>query len=269
MKQPPLIALVTDFGIDDPFVAEVKLAIWKISSHISILDVCHTIPPGDIERGAYVVGRVGRALPSGSVLLGIVDPGVGSQRQGVAIRCKGKFLVGPDNGLFSQTLDWEEGFQVRVLTGEEVDAPISATFHGRDLFAPVAARLAMGEGFEQVGKEGALKNTLPPPPLLFTEEAIIGRVVYIDRFGNIATNLPPQSRGELWGQGWGPVKRYLTYAFIPKGEVGWLEGSDGCIELAANRAPASHILNVKIGDEVRLKVKGGAEEDGGGIANHN
>ncbi|MFN3821324.1 MAG: S-adenosyl-l-methionine hydroxide adenosyltransferase family protein [bacterium] len=250
----PLVALVTDFGWEDPFVAEIKLQIWQVNPYIHILDITHHLPPGDIVRGAYIIGRVVERLPQRSVLLGVVDPGVGSSRQGVVIAFRERYLVGPDNGLFSYSIPWSEKFSVRILSQKDVRNTISPTFHGRDLFAPIAARLAVGEDVESFGEEGELQNTFPPPPPVRVGKIIYGKVLYIDRFGNLATNLPASFSGTVKVKGAMIIHQVRCYADLAPGKVGWLIGSDGKIELAANRERADRILGINIGEELIFEI---------------
>ena len=187
---PSLITLLTDFGTSDYFVGAIKGVILSINPHATIVDITHDIPPQDIGAAAFTLVSVYRTFPAGTVHVAVVDPGVGSTRRPILALAAEQFFVGPDNGIFSYILDREPAASVFHLTDEQYfRQPVSSTFHGRDLFAPVAAALAGGVKPEQLGD---LVNDHIRLPLLAAERSgdgtLTGRILHIDHFGNCITN---------------------------------------------------------------------------------
>jgi len=252
-----LVGIITDFGLQDSYVSEIKAVIYKKCTNVHIIDITHQVASGDIAAGAYLLGRVVHSFPDGSLFVAVIDPGVGTERQAVIIRNNQRFFIGPDNGIFTRAINWNIPIDVRICTLDNVDGiEISATFHGRDLFAPLAAKLACGTTFEDIGEAGILKETFKPNQASRTDNGWQGEVVYIDKFGNIATNLPNNLSGYI------KIKREInlpfakTYSEQPVGEPLWLYGSDGCIEIAINQGHAGNTLDVQIGNPVEIFHKG-------------
>ena len=182
----PIITLTTDFGTADGYVGEVKGVLLSHSPDAELVDITHEIPPQDVERARLTVARVWRRFPPGTVHLVVVDPGVGSGRAALAVQSEGRFLVGPDNGVLSPAL--------LIAGARAIELPLpprsSATFHGRDVFAPAAAALARGESVDALGRLAAspvLRRT--PEPTRRSDGAIEGEIIVLDRFGNAVTNL--------------------------------------------------------------------------------
>ena len=249
----PIVGIITDFGLADGYVSEIKGALLSVCSVAQLVDITDLVPPGDVMAGAYILGRVVKVFPVGTIFLAVVDPGVGSARQAVVVRNSGRLFVGPDNGLLGRALDWSKEIEVRVIGWADAGkSGGSYTFHGRDLFAPVAGRLAAGTELEELGVPGELNDTDPPKQPLKQMEGWVGEVVHIDRFGNIATNLPNGLTGTIEIGGRKDLLPARCYGERPEGEPFWLPGSDGCLEVAMNRGSASELLGVKVGDPVRL-----------------
>lgn len=244
----PLVALVTDFGMTDSYVAEMCAVLLRIPG-LRILHLSHDLKPGDIEAAGYLIRRSAGILPDYSILLAVVDPGVGSNRLAVVIRNRGKFFIGPDNGIFGPALDWDGPVEVRALT---VPEGASATFHGRDLLAPAAVRLAAGDAFEDLGPAIQLIATRRPKRPVKVGSTWFGRVVHIDRFGDVATDIPGAEAGWAVVPGYGRLGRQTHYAAMSSGMPFWLVGSDGCVEIAVQRGNAGHVLNLRPGDPIRL-----------------
>ncbi len=250
------MGLITDFGLADSYVSELKLSILRYSSRVRFIDISHETPSGDILSGSHLLKRSCKYFPAGSIITAVVDPGVGSDRQAVAVRNNKLMFVGPDNGIFAGAIDWESEIDIRIL--DESDAmengAISSTFHGRDLFGPVAGMLANGKDFDEIGKMGAFKATFAPDPPKIKKNSIAGRVVYIDKFGNIATNIPTEiisvNSKVIIDRFDHCLSFRKTYSKDTDDELFWLFGSDGCLEIAANRRNAAEILNSRIGDGV-------------------
>src|SRR5262245_42276489 len=230
----PIITLTTDFGTRDGYVGAVKGVITRVLQatvvrpvweHTTIVDIAHDLPRGDIAHAAWVTATSTIEFPQGSIHVVVVDPGVGGARQNVVVEALGQFYVGPDNGIFALLGDPT----AHVITKTALLAPkISSTFHGRDIFAHVAARLASGYKPTDFGKKTRLLGTLPWGP----RPEGIGRIIHIDGFGNLISDLPGREAGGyvLFEARRIPVLR--TYEDVPPGEMLAYVGSAGTIEIA-------------------------------------
>src|SRR5262245_20142169 len=186
-----MITLLTDFGTVDYFVPAVKGVILKINPHALIVDITHEIPAHDIRSAAFTLGACYHNFPLGAIHVAIVDPGVGSERAAIIVAAGGYFFVGPDNGIFSFVYARESTARVFQVTSQDfIGRPMSATFHGRDLFAPVAGYLSRGVALEKFGREvdRYIKLELPEPKEMLESGVIEGHIIHIDRFGNCITN---------------------------------------------------------------------------------
>jgi hypothetical protein len=250
----PLVTLLTDFGNADSYVAEVKGVLLTRAPAATLVDVTHTVPPGDVRSAAYVLGRVWPRFPPGTVHLVVVDPGVGTQRAALALAAGGHFFVGPDNGLFTVPL---HGGPVEVVA-LPTPAAAAPTFHGRDVFAPAAAALAAGAPLASLGEPFA--DT--PHRLAYTEpfyegKSVVGEVIYVDRFGTLVTNLttehvPPYARLEVEDLDIGPLRR--TFGDAPPGGLLALIGSAGTVEIAVRDGSAARRLGLGVGGRVRARL---------------
>ncbi|MFQ5768465.1 MAG: S-adenosyl-l-methionine hydroxide adenosyltransferase family protein, partial [Acidobacteriota bacterium] len=249
--QAPIVTLTTDFGDVDGYVAEMKGRILSLCPAACLVDICHKVPPHDIEVGAYLLARTLPAFPAGSIHLAVIDPGVGSPRRGLLVRTQEAVLIGPDNGLLSGFFPAAE---IRALDPQRVAAgPPSATFQGRDLFAPAAARTAAGEDPRN------FSTAMDDPVRL--ERTAEGRVLQIDWFGNCITSLTAPdlaSRGDwVLETERGRIGRFVrTYAQAPPGEPVFLVGSGGYLEIAVREASAARKTGLARGMWVKLKRKG-------------
>ena len=249
-----LVTLLTDFGLGDSYVAEVKGAVLSTAPAITVVDVTHSVAPGDVRAGAYLLGRVWHRFPAGTVHLAVVDPGVGTQRAALAVAAHGHYFVGPDNGLFTQILRDTE-VQVVALPTPDSAAP---TFHGRDVFAPAAAALATGAPLTRVGEP----FTGIPERLVYAEphhegKSVVGQVVYVDRFGTLVTNLTPSQVPayaviEVEGLEVGPLRR--TFGDVPTGGLVAYLGSAGQVEIAVRDGSASRRLGLGVGGRIRARL---------------
>lgn len=191
MKPAGIVSLLTDFGHQDPFVGIMKGVILGICPGVTLVDLVHDLPPQSVITGALLLRSAVPHFPPGSVHLAVVDPGVGSNRRPVVISTPRGFLVGPDNGLLLPAAEALGGGLMREITHPQWRPPtLSSTFHGRDLFAPVAAHLAGGATFGQVGPVVREPVPLPMPQVRREGPRLIGEVIHVDRFGNLVTNLP-------------------------------------------------------------------------------
>jgi hypothetical protein len=245
----PLITLLTDFGTADGYVAELKGMLYTSAPDITVVDLSHDIPPQDVESARLAVARYWRRFPSGTVHVVVIDPGVGSARAALAVSSDGRFLVGPDNGVLSPSL----------LAGgsRAVSLPVppsaSATFHGRDVFAPAAANLATGTPIDSLGPaclDPVIRRT--PEARRGPNGSVIGEIIAIDRFGNAISNLiaPRGGRIEIAGRVM-PIVR--TYADAPVGDVIALVGSSGFVEIAQRDGSAARALELTRGTSVTLR----------------
>lgn len=249
-----LITFLTDYGLADSYVGEVKGALLTRAPSVTVIDITHEIRPGDIRSGAYVLGRAWKAFPEGTVHLGVVDPGVGTARAAVAIRSHGHWFVGPDNGLFTYVLT-AGPFEAVQLHSVDGAAP---TFHGRDLFAPAAARLAMGLPMAMLGEPLA-----QPPVLLgsavprYEGKTVVGEVVYVDRFGTLVTNLTPEEvppYAVLTSDDIEIGKLQRTFGDVASGGLVAYLGSGGLVEIAVRDGSAARRLGIGVGHEVRARL---------------
>lgn len=258
-----VVTLITDFGLCDSFVGVMKGVVLSRCPGARIVDITHSVPAGDVRAGAFALLTAYRYFPRGTVHVAVVDPGVGSDRRAIAARCADVTFVGPDNGLLSWALREQRGVVVRRIENERLFlSPVSATFHGRDVFAPVAAYLANGGSFDEVGPETDEWVTLPWPEPARVVNGWLGEVVHVDHFGNAITNLPNTtleparaSRFTLiCGRRRVPVGS--CYAAVSKGRAVAVGGSSGFIEIAVNGGNAARSLGLKRGGKVRLAVSG-------------
>ena len=261
---PPVITLFTDFGLADPFVGAMKGVILEICPQARIVDLSHDAARFDPVRAGFVLATVIPYFPAGAIHVAVVDPGVGGPRRPLAARIDGRLFVAPDNGLLSCLLAGARRVEARHIANRRLlREPVSATFHGRDVFAPAAAHLACGFSLGRVGPRVADPVCRPlPVPARGPGPALRGLVMWVDRFGNLITNvdvaalraLGASARGELRvALGGGRAAPLVThYGAVPPGRVGAVLGSSGHLELFANRASAADLLGA--GPGARLRV---------------
>jgi S-adenosyl-L-methionine hydrolase (adenosine-forming) len=240
-----MIVLFTDFGLEGPYTGQVKAVLYRTAPGIPIVDLFADAPAGRPKPAAYLLAAYAVWFPPGTVLLAVVDPGVGSTRVPVIVESAGRWYVGPDNGLFELVArrtdtprTWEIQWRPEVL---------STSFHGRDLFAPVAGRLARGERpshlprAAEIGRYADWPDDLP-------------EIIYIDRYGNAITGLrgallPKSARLAVSGR---VLMRARTFSDVPPGEAFWYENSNGLAEIAVNDGRAADALELAIGSPVAL-----------------
>jgi S-adenosylmethionine hydrolase len=244
----PAITLLTDFGTADGYVAELKGVLVCGAPSVPLLDMSHEVPAHDVEFARLTLARYWRRFPVGTVHLAVIDPGVGSSRNAIAVASDGRFLVGPDNGVLSPALF--------ALDARAVSLPVasqaSPTFHGRDVFAPAAAALASGAMLDDIGEplaEPVRRRT--PSPIRREDGAIEGEVLTIDRFGNAITNLIARDV-ESVSAGGSLLRIVRTYADALPGEAVALVGSSGFLELALRDDSAERRLGLRRGQRVVL-----------------
>lgn len=273
----PIIALLTDFGTEDSYVGVMKGVILGICPEARLIDITHRIQPQNVQQAAFVLLNAYRYFPVDTVFLTIVDPGVGSKRRPIGVRAGSYTFIAPDNGLLSYTLaELPPATVVELSNAAMRESAVSATFHGRDVFAPAAAHLACGTSLLDFGQVIGDMVMLPKPRLEITSERVVGEIMHIDRFGNIITSIGPFNwvtseqitmyarpgvpqpvqvaaptasvliRGaELKG-----IRR--TYSEGSVGELMSIIASDRYLEVAVNQGNAAERLGAKIGDVVEL-----------------
>ena len=263
---PPVIALLSDFGLRDHYVGTMKGAILGIAPESVLVDLTHDIPAHDVLQGSLQLAAACSYFPAGTVFVAVVDPGVGSARRAIAIEAGGYRFVAPDNGLLTAALATRAPRQIVQITERRYALPaISRTFEGRDRFGPAAAWLARGTALNELGPALADYARLEIPVLRATGDALCGTVLYVDRFGNAVTNIDRrtfeafapghQLRIEVAGHAVGePVE---TYAQIPPDAVAALFGSSDHLEVAMNAASAAARLGLAPGARVVVS-RGGA-----------
>jgi S-adenosylmethionine hydrolase len=281
MNQPLIIALLTDFGLSDAYVGTMKGVMLSICPSAHLVDLTHTIEPQNVRQAAYMLLTTFRYFPPHTVFLVVVDPGVGTAREPIAVAADCGFYVAPNNGVLSYVLPHVDVQRAAVLQNPGYQLPaISQTFHGRDIFCPAAAHLANGVPVSAFGPPPSELVRLPDPRLDITPTALQGEVLHIDHFGNIITSigrlawtgpdtlqLQPQfgrdhdhpapfvlsaarCRVTVGTQTIPAVHR--TYGGAPPGMLTALVGSSGQLEIGVNQGSAAQILAVSIGDAVTL-----------------
>lgn len=253
-----IITLTTDFGLADGYVGIMKGVILGIARDVHLVDLSHEVPPQDVVEAIYLLEGAARFFPDGAIHLAVVDPGVGSARRALIVCTERARYVGPDNGLFTRPLA-EPGAQAWALNRPEFWLPhVSRTFHGRDIFAPVAAHLANGAPPDEMGTPIADPVCLSiAGPTRAPGGALRGHVVHVDRYGNLITDVPA---AWLPGGGWrcriaGEAITGIgsTYAAADSGALLMLAGSGGMLEIAERDGNAARRLGVRAGEEVILE----------------
>lgn len=251
------ITLLTDFGTFDGYVAAMKGAIAEIAPSALVDDASHDIYPGDIAGAAHALRRYWRLYPEGTVHLVVVDPGVGSARRAIAVEADGRFLIGPDNGVFTFVLtDAKQATVIEITNHRYSREHVSHTFHGRDVFAPAAAHIAAGTAPRHLGDVITDPVMIAAPPPLVTETAVHGEIINVDRFGNLLTNigadlLRPGAELEFAG---GIVRIVSSYSDASDGETVGLINSDGVLEIAIRDANAADTLGAGRGSPLLLRL---------------
>lgn len=268
----PLITLLTDFGLEDEYVGVMKGVLLSIHPRAVVVDLCHQVPPGDVEKAGWLLAWSWKYFPKGTIHVVVVDPGVGSSRKILCLDFEGHLFLAPDNGLLSHVVREEKRPRLYAVTNRRYALKaVSHTFHGRDLFAPAAGYLSRGLSPSRLGPRTDEFKRLPSlEPTPGDGKKIEGRIIALDRFGNAVTNLSAPlvdrfkkkgrvridvgdarlrgRQGRLRG-----VQR--SYSAVPKGTPLTVIGSHDLLEIAVNRGSAERKLRLKIGDPVVLRVE--------------
>jgi S-adenosyl-L-methionine hydrolase (adenosine-forming) len=267
LDMPPVIALLTDFGHQDHYVGALKGSILSACPDATLVDLVHELPDYDVLAGAFALAGSYPFFPPGTVFVAVVDPDVGSSRRGLALEAGGYRFVGPDNGIFTLVLEREQTARVHELTNARLfREQVSSTFHGRDVFGPVAAALVTGTPLEAVG--GAVAD--PVRIVIDPVRAVDGgewlaTVLHVDRFGNLITTLSLRDLEPILAAVDGDHSELLlevegtampltrTYADVAEGEACAVLGSSGYVEIAVHRGSAARILGAPRGAPVRVR----------------
>lgn len=250
-----VVTLTTDFGLRDPYVAEMKAVILAIARAVHLVDVTHEIQPHDITEGALALEAAAPFFPPGTIHVAVVDPGVGTTRRGIAVAAREQVFIGPDNGLFTPFLG-DPGWRAFELRAEEFRLPVvSRTFHGRDIFAPAAAHVARGVDVARLGPPVGDPVRLAWPEVREVAGAAAGAVVHVDRFGNLVTSihadavraLEPGVTIRVNGKS---VALVGTYGDLPADRAGALIGSRSRLEIAVREGSAAALLKAHRGTPV-------------------
>ena len=247
-----IVTLLTDFGVSDTYVGQMKGAILSLAPAVTLVDLTHAVPPQDVFAGAFLLWTAVSAFTRGTIHLGVVDPGVGSARRAIALASqRGDVLIGPDNGLLLPAAARLGGIATAIAL--PTPAAASATFHGRDIFAPAAARVATGVSLTDLGTPitDLVQLSLPEP----TEDA--GEVIHVDTYGNLITNIPAPNLRQATGVSIGDVQVPLVthYAEAEPHALVALVGSAGLLEISVRDGSAAAQTRARRGAAVRLLLK--------------
>jgi len=257
-----LLTFLSDFGSASPYPAAMKAAAAGICDAV-LMDISHDVPPGSIREGAYLLWSVAPTCPPGTVHCAVIDPGVGTGRAALAVSSGGQVFVGPDNGVL---LPAARRLGVPAIYRLNAPSfwrhPVSATFHGRDVFAPAAAHLASGTPVSTVGVPTKTHVDLVFPPGRREGRVLVGEVLWIDRFGNLVTSIPGHMLAEVAPQTGLVIEAASarleaaparTFGDVASGQAAVLVGSDGMVEVAVNRGSAAHVLAATPGMALRIR----------------
>jgi S-adenosylmethionine hydrolase len=273
-----IITLTTDFGLTDAYVAAMKGVILSINPEANIIDICHTIKPQNIAQAAFVLSTASSFFPSGTIHVVVVDPGVGTERRAVILKIPTACFVAPDNGVLSYVVsehlvkpgvaarqhlaELGPGVEAVAITRPEFwRQPVSATFHGRDIFAPVAARLSLGQPPLEFGDKMTTLTVLPIPRLhKQANGSLVGHILHIDSFGNLITNIKrhdlPETREAIVVEVSGRLIKGLSRTYAESQGLLALIGSSDHLEISLKEGNASTYLNARVGDEVKIITQG-------------
>jgi len=260
-----IITLLTDFGHADPFVGIMKGVILGINPRVQIVDLCHGVSPQDVLEAAFLLKCSYRYFPKGTIHLVVVDPGVGGMRKGLVAEGRHGYYVAPDNGVLSYLFASGEIRRVVEITAEAyLLHPVSQTFHGRDVFAPVAGHLSRRSGIDRFGQATRRPVRLRlPVSTKKSARVLVGSILHVDRFGNLITNISGREISALHPErgitvsikGWTMHGLEQSYDRLKPGETGTILGSAGYLEIFANQRSAARLLKAGRGVAVRVEAR--------------
>lgn len=257
-----IITLLTDFGLSDSYIGSMKGVILSINPEVHLIDITHDIRPQSVLSAAFILSTVYTYFPKGSIHLAVVDPGVGTERRAICVATKDYHFVGPDNGVFTYIFHHDQDSKVYELTNKRYfRETISLTFHGRDIFAPVAAHLSMGLPPSKIGTIVEDYESIDLLEPAASRGILKGVVVHQDRFGNLITNISLKVFSDFVGNGSyeivaGSWRTHLireTYAQVAPGELLLVFGSAGYLEISENMGNASARLGLDVGSPIKIR----------------
>lgn len=264
-----MIALLTDFGRKDPYVGVMKGVIYRINPGARIVDLCHEVPPQDIREAAFILNSSYKYFPQGTIHVIVVDPGVGSERKIVCLKTSDYLFLAPDNGVLTFIRRKEKIEKIAEVSNRRYFLEeVSQTFQGRDIFAPVAAHLSQGVELTELGPGISHIRELKIPRVRFSDERLEGEVIYIDRFGNLITNIArvdlkgleerfPDKRVRIVIGGREIRKVNKSYAESKPGELLAILGSSNHLEISLNQGNAQRTLGLGRGEKVLIYFERG------------
>ncbi len=256
---PRIVTLLSDFGLRDQYVGSMKGVMLGLNPNLSFIDISHLVPPQDVSTGAFILGQAYPCFPAGTIHVAVVDPGVGTDRRAIVVYAGAQYFVGPDNGIFTWVYNREESFTVYEITADHYyRKPVSSTFHGRDVFAPVAAWISRDTPLQQVGPVCEDPVRIKLPELVRVRDALIqATVLSVDAFGNLVTNLKPEDLPAYSAPGAKSCKMLVaqkeitafrnTFGEGAAGEIFVLPGSSGYLEIVMRNGSAAAALNAASG----------------------
>jgi len=269
MKQEaPIITLLTDFGLQDEYVGVMKGVVLSINSRVHLVDITHEVARHNIMHGALVIKAAYRYFPKGSIHVIVVDPGVGGKRDVICVKKEGHLFLAPDNGVLTLVIQDGKVHDIRAVTNEAYFLkPVSNTFHGRDIFAPIAAHLAKGVEMDSLGQRINVSRAITldiPTPSISAAHELVGEIISIDHFGNLITNIDEETlRGFLGAQGREKVIISLaefkiqgisaSYDSVEIGTPLAVLGSRGLLEIVVTQQSARTYFGASIGQTVSLQ----------------
>jgi hypothetical protein len=263
-KNPGIVTLISDFGLQGEYSGAMKGAILRVNPCCQVVDITHQIGPQDVLEASFVLKNTYSYYPLGAIHVVVVDPGVGSRRRPVVLRKNGHFFVGPDNGVFTFVLSGKgrtEGYE--VARREFFLSPLSNTFHGRDIFAPVAGHLSLGMDPKLLGPRARDFVRVEWPQPQVKGKKLLGRVLWADAFGNLITNISREEYGrviedrpiQIKGKRWRIDRIHCTYGEGQRGQPMALFGSAGLLEISVNLGSAKQALGLKSGDPLTIILR--------------
>jgi S-adenosyl-L-methionine hydrolase (adenosine-forming) len=261
-QQPPIIALLTDFGLQDQYAAAMKAVILSLNPVVRIVDFSHDVQPHKISQAGYLLWSAYKYFPQKTIFVCVVDPGVGSERKIIAAQTSHHTFLAPDNGLLDAVLSEEQKFELVEMSMEKIEriiaADVAATFHGRDLFAPIAAHLSKGIAVRELGV--VRENPFVHAPFVHgVEDVTKAAVLHVDRFGNIITNIRvgdlvnAEKKIKAVAVGSNLISRWVrTYSDAPENTPCLLIGSSGLVEISVKLKSAAVLLAAMVGAPIRV-----------------
>ena len=259
-----VVTFLSDFGNNSGYIAQMKGVILSKYQDVTLVDISHSIPPQQIQIGAFILQSTSPYFPKGTIHIGVVDPGVGTERRGIVIVSKNAVFIGPDNGLLIPAAQKHGSFVVYEISNNDYfSKQVSHTFHGRDIFAQVASHILMGVSFDSIGPQIHDYKKIELEKPIFSENLLKGHVLYIDDFGNVITTIDTLSSekhlalGKMYTMVVNKKKYQLpyhkSYGFIPQNQMLLTLGSANLLEIAVNQGNAADVLKVKINDPIEIK----------------